>query len=75
MFQYLSPHTCLGSLQWDSVHLLVCSSCARAGMEERRGKRLEIQVVLVLGNVQNRKIHGKAFCGESRQHGPTEGCI
>lgn len=64
VFQYLSAPTCLGRVQWDTVHLLVCNSCAGAGMAERKGKCLEIQVVLVLGNAQSRKIHGKPFMGD-----------
>lgn len=43
---------------------MVCGSWAGAGMEERKGKRLEIQVVLVLGNAQSRKIHGKLLVGD-----------
>lgn len=42
VFQYLSAPTCLGRVQRDTVHLLVCSSCAEVGMEERKSKCLEI---------------------------------
>lgn len=33
-------------------------------IEERKGKLLEIRVVLVLGNSQSGKIHGKPFVGD-----------
>lgn len=52
---------------------MVCSS--RAGMGERKGEHPEIQAIVVLGNIQRRKMHEKLLGGGSRQHGPKAGCV
>lgn len=48
----------------ETVGMCWCvGSRAGARMGERKGKRLEIRVVLVLGNVQSRKIHDRLLGG------------
>lgn len=53
VFQYLPSLACPGRVQLRVVTCCVRSS--RAGIGERNGKRLAIQVILVLGNLQSMK--------------------